>query len=111
MRGSVRSDDEGAVRLIAEPDDFGTFVRRSFGQLRPYAAKDVLVARHVMDVLGKLASVANDQSQIDELRGEASRLAEQAELSLHGPSQRAARDHAAALQARLALGLAVLKQD
>jgi len=104
LPAGVRVDQDGQPRLIAQPDDFPTFVRHAFGRLRPYAAGDGLAALHFLRVIGELAASCRLPKQIDALRNESTRFAEQAALALDGPTGRAVAGRVAELETLLSRG-------
>ena len=105
MPEAVRYDEDGAPRLIAEPDSFAFFVDRGFGRLRQYASADVIAALHWLRVVGEVAASCRTADQIGVLQSEAALFREQAEASLDGPDAREVNERAEALQALLARGV------
>lgn len=105
LPAAVRADQNGVPRLIASPDDFGSFVDRSFGRLRQYAASDTIAGLHLLQVMGEVAAACRRPDQIDVLRAEASRFAELASDQLDGPNGRDVQARVAALQSLLSRGV------
>ena len=108
MPDPVREDEDGTPRLIARPDSFAFFVDRGFGQLRQYAASDVIAALHWLQVVGEVAASCRTPDQIDVLRRQAALFREQAATALNGPDARAVDQRAAELQALLARGVGAI---
>ncbi len=76
--------DPARVRPIA--DDFGHFLKRSFGAMRDSAASNALAAKVFLERLqGVIAGAASEQRRTS-LRDEARRLFEQARCGLDGPA-------------------------
>lgn len=101
----VRLDKGGVPRLIARPNDFSFFMRRSFGRLRPYVSGDELAALRFLSVVGELRTSCRSPDQIDVLRAEVALFAEQAGHDLAGPAKRVVEQRAEELQALLARGI------
>lgn len=72
---AYRLDDEGRLRVIAEPTRFETLVPRIFGTLRPYVARDENAAAHATRLLTELAAGCTCAQQRAVLTDQASRLA------------------------------------
>ncbi len=108
MPDPVREDEDGTPRLIARADSFAFFVDRGFGQLRQYAASDVIAALHWLQVVGEVAASCRTPDQIDVLRRQAALFREQAATALNGPDARAVDQRAAELQALLARGVGAI---
>lgn len=70
----LRLGPDGHLRIIALPDDFGSFVRSGFGKLRQYVAGDAVAARHVLRTLGIIAANCRNQQQIRALEVEREKL-------------------------------------
>lgn len=83
--GPEQADYEVArVRPIA--DDFGHFVRRSFGGIRASAAANDLAAGLFLDILAGVARGASSPERRRLLVAEGERLRDQARLALGGPA-------------------------
>lgn len=77
-----RYDEDGTLRIIAEPTFFEEFVEHVFAQLRPYLAADRNAALHAFEVISEVARrVAREERQAA-LRHEADALLEGAEAGL-----------------------------
>lgn len=76
LAGGSRDDENGILRIAAPPFNFEHFLQAGFGQLRPYAAADVMAALHFLRVLGEIGAACCSPNQIDGLRREASLLVE-----------------------------------
>ena len=77
-----RYDEEGALRVIAEPTTFEEFVQHVFGQLRPYAASDRNAALHALRVLGEIGGRTENPDHRASLRRQADALHEGAQSAL-----------------------------
>ncbi|MGI8610887.1 MAG: DUF2254 domain-containing protein [Sphingomicrobium sp.] len=86
MPSPRRVDRQGTVRVIAVPDSYAGFVERGFGRMRPYVARDVTAALHMLDTLAQVSARCRpfDRSQL--LAAQAETLLALAEQELHGPS-------------------------
>jgi len=62
-----RHDDEQQLRLVAEPEDFGSYTALVFDQLTPYVAVDRNAAVHMMEMLAKIAFETASESRRREL--------------------------------------------
>ncbi len=58
-----RYDDDGHLRIIAEPELFSHFASLVFDQLRPYVAVDRNAAIHMMEMLAKIAVTIPDNAR------------------------------------------------
>lgn len=65
-----RAASDGKPRILALPDDFATFMRSSFGKLRPYGATDPVASRHLLRTLGIVAANCCTRRQIAALEEE-----------------------------------------
>lgn len=68
-------DEEGRVRVVAEPFRFDDYVRSAFGQLRPYLADDPNARARAMKLLEEVASNARSERHRAALRHEVEQLA------------------------------------
>ena len=86
MPSPRRVDHDGKVRVIAVPESYGGFIERGFGRMRPYVARDVTTALHMLDTLAQVAGrcLCADRKQL--LTAQAVTLLALAERELHGPS-------------------------
>ncbi len=82
----LRTDEQGALRVITHPIRFGGFLERSFGTLRQYVAGDGLVCLHFLRALAEVATVCEDPARLELLRREVDRLVELARTRLSGAS-------------------------
>ena len=69
-----RLDDDGNLRVVAPSSSFALHIARGFGRLRPYAAKDVNAAAHVLSQCAILAYDCESQEQVEVLATEAEQL-------------------------------------
>ena len=81
-----RLDDEGKLRVVAPSSSFALHIARGFGRLRPYAAKDVNAAAHILSQFSILASDCKSQEQVEVLATEAEQLIGLARDSNRGAS-------------------------
>ncbi len=59
-----RYDEDGTLRIVAEPITFDSFASLVFDQLRPYVAPDRTAALHLMEMIGGLSNyVQSDRSR------------------------------------------------
>lgn len=79
---SLRYDEDGALRVIAEPTTFREFVGHVYGQLRPYLATDRNAALHALKTIGEISIRSTSPSQREALRHEADAIAEGASTAL-----------------------------
>ena len=70
----ARYDDDGALRVVAEPTTFGEFVEAVYSQLRPYVATDRNAALYALRTIGEVAGRATEPSQRADLRAQADAL-------------------------------------
>ena len=78
----LRTDGEGAVRVIAKSSDFAGYVWLAFGQFRPYLASDRNAAAHALKTMAKVADDCEDLIRIAALRAEADALTQLAKERL-----------------------------
>lgn len=78
----VRYDEDGALRVVAQPTTFEEFVDGVYGQLRPYLAADRNAALHALKTIGEVAGRTPTASRRAVLRRHADALAEGAEAAL-----------------------------
>ena len=55
---SVRTDDHGAVRVVAEPRTFVELVEAAFDPIARYAGRNPAIAQRLLETLGALADIA-----------------------------------------------------
>ena len=70
----TRHDEDGALRVIAQPTTYGEFVEAVYSQLRPYVAADRNAVLHALTTIGEVAGRATDRSQREALRVQADAL-------------------------------------
>ncbi len=99
-----RVDDRGALCVIAPAAEFEDHLRRGFGQLRPYLARDVNAATYALAALASLAGACRSNEQRIALLKEADSLAQLAEAAHQGASRALVLE--ASSSARLALAVA-----
>ncbi|MBA3510762.1 DUF2254 domain-containing protein [Sphingomonas sp.] len=86
MPSPRRVDPQGTVRVIAVPDSYAGFIDRGFGRMRPYVARDVTAALHMLDTLAQVAARCRLSDRRQLLAAQAESLLTLAEEELHGPS-------------------------
>lgn len=77
-----RVDDEGALRVLAQPESFDSFVDRGFGAVRQYAARDRNAAIHMLRTLDGVSRDCSRDDRVEVLLREADRLVDQARAAL-----------------------------
>ena len=82
-----RVDQDGKLRVVAPAADFALHIDRSFGQLRPYLARDVNATGHALASLAAIARVSTSSAQRRILAAEMLALTTLAEEKLQGPSR------------------------
>jgi uncharacterized membrane protein len=100
---ALRADDEGRLRVVTAPVTFSDLIAEAFDPMRPYAAEDPTVARHVIDVLGRVARQATRQEDLDAIRRQGQLMADAAARELTGDHE-IARVRQAAARLETALG-------
>lgn len=86
MPSPRRVDQDGKVRVIAVPDSYAGFIEHGFGRMRPYVARDVNTALHMLDTLAQVAASCRPSDRTQLIAAQAETLLSLAELELHGPS-------------------------
>lgn len=79
---ALRADERGQLRVVTVPLGFSDLLAAAFDPMRPYAAKDPTVARHVIDVLARVARLATRPEDLDAIRRQGRLMAEAAVRSL-----------------------------
>lgn len=79
---SVRRDEDGSSRLIIPTTTVSALTEHLFGELRGYAAGDLMVARHMATVLRGLQATTSNQDLQRAVGTEVQRLLESAEPRL-----------------------------
>lgn len=80
----LRVDEDGALRVIAHPQTFASFLDRSFGALAQYCATDMVAALRYIRALGEIALDCDDADRVATIGEYANKLAELSEESLSG---------------------------
>jgi uncharacterized membrane protein len=93
---ALRADDEGRLRVVTTPLTFSDLVGDAFDPMRPYAAKDPTVARHVIDVLGRVARQTTRQRDQEAIRRQGQLMVDAATRELKGDDEIASVRQAAA---------------
>ena len=81
-----RLDNDGELRVIAPTLSLEDFLERGFGRLRPYAARDINAATHVLCCLAGLADHCPTEEAVTLLSAEADALFDLAKPNQGGPS-------------------------
>ena len=81
---SIRYDDKGCLRVVAQPTTFGDFVDAAFGQMTPYASRDINVSLHMLDTVDKLCAKTLSEAEIDCLSEQVQLLLDACGLKLRG---------------------------
>ena len=68
------ADEEGTVRVIAEPLGFGRFLEAAFGQLRTYVAQDPVAKPHAVRTLERIVEQVRDPARRSQVRSELAKL-------------------------------------
>lgn len=80
----LRVDEQGAVRVIAHPQTFATFLDRSFGALVQYCAADMIAALRFLTALGEVSLDCDDPARLTTIAGYVDRLEVLAKQKLDG---------------------------
>ncbi len=80
----LRVDDEGALRVIAHPVTFASFMDRSFGALAQYCATDMIAAMRYLNALGEVSLECDQPDRRAVVRDYADKLVELAAEGLSG---------------------------
>lgn len=78
----LRYDEQGHLRVIADPQTFADFVELGLGRMRPYAAADTTAALHMMATLGEIGAAVEDSAARRVLTAQVERLLEAAAVAL-----------------------------
>lgn len=73
---ALLTDDDGEVRVLARPVDFGAFCDHLFGRSRPYVSSDRNAALHMLGMIGNAMMAIDRRDQRSILLGHAEVLAE-----------------------------------
>ncbi|WP_156678162.1 DUF2254 domain-containing protein [Sphingomonas profundi] len=98
----LRTDEDGALRVIAHPETFGSFLDRSFGALAQYCASDMVAALRYVRALGEVALKCDDPSRLRSISGYADKLEALAKEALNGFNLARVAERAAELKRALA---------
>lgn len=98
----LRTDEDGALRVIAHPESFGSFLDRSFGALAQYCASDMVAALRYVRALGEVALKCDNPSRLRLISDYADKLEELAAEALNGFNLARVADRAAELRRALA---------
>ncbi len=79
---AFRHDEEGRLRVVAQPTSYEEFVAHVFSQLRPYVAADRNASLHALKVMGEVGSRVEKHEGMAELRRQADALLDGAESVL-----------------------------
>lgn len=102
---ALRADENGDVRVVTAPLTFSDLLADAFDPMRPYAAKDPTVARHVIDVLDRVARQTTRQGDLDAIRRQGQAMLDAAARELTGDDEIVSvRSAAARLDATLSRG-------
>lgn len=80
----LRTDENGALRVIAHPETFGSFLDRSFGALAQYCASDMVAALRYIRALGEVALSCDTPARLRAIEGYADKLEELTSEGLSG---------------------------
>ena len=97
----LRTDDDGKLRIVAEPLGFGEYLDLSLGAIREYAAGDKLAAVHFLRTIELVARRCSRGAHVLALMREAGNLLELAQARLTGPSLREVEAEAATVRKAL----------
>ncbi len=97
----LRVDDDGALRVIAHPVTFASFMDRSFGALAQYCATDMIASLRYLNALGEVSLECDQPERLSVVRTCADKLEELASEGLSGFNLRRVRDRAAELRRAL----------
>jgi uncharacterized membrane protein len=81
-----RLDDDGDLRVVAPVGTLDVHLERGFGQLRPYAARDINAAVHFLARISLIAGECRSDDHAEALAREAEALFELARRHHEGPS-------------------------
>jgi uncharacterized membrane protein len=84
---ALRADEEGRLRVVTTPLTFSDLLGDAFDPMRPYAAKDPTVARHVIDVLTRVARQATREEDLDAIRRQGRLMTDAAARELKGDDE------------------------
>jgi uncharacterized membrane protein len=87
---ACRYDQDGVLRVVAQPIDFAEFVEAAYGQLRPYVETDRNAALHMMNGFARVAQHLHDPAHARILRAQADALKEGCDSELSHPADREA---------------------
>lgn len=85
----LRADEEGKLRVIAEPVNFAGYLEHTFGHMRQYAAADMIAGTHLIGILGQIAPSCHRLEECEALRHQKNALVEISRENLTGASLQA----------------------
>lgn len=97
----LRVDEDGALRVIAHPVTFASFMDRSFGALAQYCATDMIAGLRYLNALGEVSLECDQPDRLSVVRAYAGKLEELAEEGLNGFNLARIRERAAELRQAL----------
>lgn len=97
----LRVDDVGALRVIAHPVTFASFMDRSFGALAQYCATDMIAGLRYLNALGEVSLECDQPERLSVVRTYTDKLEELAGEGLSGFNLRRLRDRATELRRAL----------
>ncbi|WP_375272626.1 DUF2254 domain-containing protein [Sphingomonas sp.] len=98
----LRVDDDGALRVIAHPETFASFMDRSFGALAQYCATDMIAGLRYLNALGEVSLECDQPERLATVETYADKLEQLASEGLSGFNLQRIRDRAAELRRALA---------
>jgi uncharacterized membrane protein len=102
LPSAARLDDDGVVRVVAEPTSFVDLASTTFDALRPYAGQHATIALRLLDAVSSLAPHLGRSEDEIALRQHAKRVARQAQRL---------KDARERVDARVALATALKRLD
>ncbi|MGZ8371240.1 MAG: DUF2254 domain-containing protein, partial [Caulobacteraceae bacterium] len=87
---ACRHDEDGVLRVIAQPVTFAELAEAALGNVRPYVETDRNAAMHMMDNLGRLTHHLENPEQARIVRAHAQELNEGCQRELAHPADREA---------------------
>lgn len=82
---TLRFDESGNLRIIAQPVTLEEFFEAALAKLRPYVAKDRVAGLHMWDIIGDLAESVESDHGRELLRHHTRALLESAEALVSDP--------------------------
>jgi uncharacterized membrane protein len=87
---ACRYDEDGVLRVVAQPVSFAELAEAALGNVRPYVETDRNAAMHMMDNLGRLTHHLGNPEQARVVRTHAQKLNEGCQRELGHPADREA---------------------